>query len=121
MDEMRATFDRSGKRDTDRLVRSVDQASFMEETQVSADQLLAEKYPNLSPGKFSMCRSYLESIIISYIGWNERMLETARIDKIVELNRSHGSGFGKQLWEEVHSTTLALFDSATLEASKGAW
>jgi hypothetical protein len=121
MDEMRATFDRNGKRDTDRLVQSVDQASFMEETQTSADQLLAEKYPNLSPGKVAMCRGHLESIILSYIGWNERMLEKARIDKIAELDRSHGSGFGEELWEEVHSTTLALFDSATLEASKGAW
>jgi len=121
MDEMRAAFDRDGARDTDRLVQSVDQASFMVETQTSADRMLSEKYPNVSPGQVSMCRSHLESIILSYIGWNDRMLHKARRDKVVQLNNSHGSGFGENLWEEVHTDVLALFDSATLQASKGAW
>ena len=68
-----------------------------------------------------MCRAHIESIIISFVGWNEDKLERARTEKIFELNRSHGPGFGEALWGECLSTLLALFDKTTLEASKGAW
>ena len=122
MDEMKDAFNRGGERDnTGRLVQSVDQNSFMIETQVSADRSLSEKYPHLSPGQVSMCRSHLESVIISYIGWNEDMLSKAYKERITHLDEHHGPGFGEDLWQEVHSSMVALFPPEILDVSKNAW
>ena len=121
MDEKRAAFDRHGERDVENLVQSVDQASFQEEELAATDLELAKRFPKLSPGQIAMCRAHIESIIISFVGWNADKLERARIEKVFELNRSHGPGFGEALWQECLSAMLALFDNETLEASKGAW
>jgi hypothetical protein len=121
MDEKRAAFDRHGERDVENLVHSVDQASFQEEVQAPADLGLAKQFPKLSPGQIAMCRGHLESIILSFVGWNEDKLEQARAEKISEVTMSHGRGFAEALWDECLSTMIDLFDPATLEASKEAW
>lgn len=121
MDDKLRTFDNHGRRDTDRLVHAVDESSFKEEETTPADIALSERFPKLSPGQVAMCRGRLESIILSYIGWNEEKLEEARKEEIMELNRSHGIGFGEELWEECQANMLSLFDADSLEASKDAW
>lgn len=127
MEEKMKAFDRHGQLDTNRLIHAVDQASFSnaeEQSQASAakDRLLAQKYlGRLSPGQVGMCRGHLESIILSYIGWDEETLQEARREKVIELTRSHGPGFAEELWEECDTTIRALFDAASLKASKGAW
>jgi hypothetical protein len=115
-------FEQDGERDSGRLLHSVDQASFPKLIQTDADRMLSEKYPNLSPGQVAIIRSHLESLIITVIELlDERMLEKLRSKKIAKINKSHGPGFGEDLWEEAYSDILALFDSETFEATSEAW
>lgn len=116
MDEKMLTFDNHGQR-----INKTDQISFAPESIQSADQALSERYHPLSPPQVAMCRGHLESVIIQYVGWNDIELEDAQGVKVAELNRSHGNGFGDELWEECISRILSLFDPATLHASKGTW
>lgn len=118
-DSKRATFDNKGKRVES--VQSVDMISMSDNKAGAADVSLSERFPPLTPEQVSMCRAHIESVVIQSVGWNEQELEHCRVVKVKELNRSHGTGFGDQLWDECLEQILSLFDTATLEASKDAW
>jgi len=98
-----------------------DQISFDIAPPSAADTSLSERFPRLSPSQVSFCRGHTESIVIQFCGWNDEAMEKVRTQNVAELDSLYGVGFGDALWEECLECILSLFDSATLEMSKGAW
>ena len=121
MDEKLERFSNHGRHDDRQLQHALDQASFQKVEATTADTALSERFPQLSLGQIAMCRGHLESIIISFVGWNDKALEHVRDDKTAEPNERHDNGFGEELWEECHESIPALFDAPTWEESKDAW
>ena len=120
MEDKQDTFDRHGEREKNQE----DQASFPKEQEALEDIRLAEQFPKLSPAQVAMCRVFFESIILSFVGWNEEMLQEAKTQKVFEVSQSHGPEFAKALWEESHAKMVSLFDMSpeTLkESNDGVW
>jgi hypothetical protein len=116
MEEKWRAFDNHGQHTTS------DQLSFSPVQPQKIDNALSKKYPQLSPQQIAMCRGHLESIILSYIGWNDDVLAMAQRAKIMELVQSHGNvSFASELWDECQARIRLLFDETTLRKSKGAW
>jgi len=118
-DKLRA-FDNHGQLERHEYYQS-EQASFDIQSPTPADIVLAESFSKLSPSQIALCRGHLESIILSYIGWNDQELEKVKNDKVNELNNRHGIGFGDALWGECSANIRSLFDDETLQASNGTW
>ncbi len=90
------------------------------------DEDFAKRYPPITPFQVTCCRSYFESIIVSYYGWNNDTLTSLKSDKINHVNSSvnaTGGEFGHELWSQVESDIASYFNDEPdkLEKSREAW
>jgi hypothetical protein len=110
-DAKKHTFDNHGRRDKRRKGKchSIDQASFGGEFKPSdRDVNLARNYHRISPGQVAMCRGHLESLVITYIGRDNRSLQDVKRQKTIELNGLYGYGLGNELWAQAHEDMFKL-------------
>lgn len=111
-DMKKRTFDKHGR--ANHTSHSIDQVSFSGINPTARDVVLANKFRTLSPGQVSMCRGHLESIVISYIGWDHRSLADARREKVKELNSYYGRGFGNEMWAQAQADISKLLGDTIL-------
>jgi len=100
---------------------SLDQASVGKVEPTAQDVALSKRGRKLSPGQVALCRGHLESLIIQYIGWDDKTLAEVKRAKTAELSRLHGRGLADDLWKEVVAQMTALFPYLQIFLNRGAW
>jgi len=114
---MKTAFDNHGvfvSQSFDHLSTQIDKPS-------QQDIVLAATNRKLSPRQLRMRRLYVESILIQYLGWDEKKTAVMRRIESQHLNKLYGRGFGTTFVKEVEAELWKSLGKYTSTESNGAW
>lgn len=82
------------------------------------DDALAGRFKNLTNIVVAMWRLYFECMIITRFGWDDQYLSDRAKDWPNQIDGVHGSGFGKELWQQIYQKINASVTKAGKEKMK---